>query len=200
MIDAVIFDLGNVLAFHDNEKLFAKLGRLFRADVRARLEGTGLWERVNKGQLPGDALRHELNARIGADVARADFERAFCCHFTLNPPMVEKVAALVGRVKLGLLSNTHDLHFDFLRPQLPVLERFDALVLSFEVGAMKPEEAIYRRALEALNVEPAGAVFFDDMEPYVMAARRLGLHAFVFRSADEVSSQLAALGLPGFYK
>jgi putative hydrolase of the HAD superfamily len=197
VIDAVIFDLGNVLAFHDNELLFRELGRLFHGDVRARLEGSGTWERVNKGFLKGDALRQDLNARLGADVSREDFERAWSCHFTLNPPMIRFAEALVGKVKLGLLSNTHDLHVAHLRPRIPVLEKFDALILSCEVGAMKPEEAIYRRALEALQVEPQRAVFFDDMEPYVRAAERFGLHAHVFRSVDEVPGQLAELGLTG---
>jgi putative hydrolase of the HAD superfamily len=195
MIDAIIFDLGNVLAFHDNEKLFRELGRLFKADVRARLEASGVWERVNKGHLKGDALRQELVARLNTDVSREEFERAWTCHFTLNPPMIRHAEALVGKVKLGLLSNTHDLHIANLRPQLPVLERFDVLVFSCEVGAMKPEEAIYRLTLEALHVEPQRAVFFDDMEPYVRGAEQLGMHARVFRSADEVPRQLAELGL-----
>lgn len=195
MIDAVILDLGNVLAFHDNDKLFTELSRLFRADVRARVEGSGLWEGVNKGRFKGDALRQELVARTGTQVSREDFERAWSCHFTLNPPMIRHAEALVGKVKLALLSNTHDLHVAYLRPLLPVLERFDALVLSCEVGAMKPEEAIYRRALDALKVEAHRAVFFDDLEPYVRAAEKYGLHARVFRSADEVPQQLAELGL-----
>jgi putative hydrolase of the HAD superfamily len=195
VIDAVIFDLGNVLAFHDNELLFRELSRLFKGDVRARLEGSGTWERVNKGFLKGDALRRELVARLGAEVSREDFERAWSCHFTLNPPMIRNVEALVGHVKLALLSNTHDLHVAHLRPLIPVLEKFDALILSCEVGAMKPEEVIYRRAVEALKVEPPRAVFFDDMEPYVRAAERFGLNARVFRSADEARDQLVELGV-----
>jgi putative hydrolase of the HAD superfamily len=195
MIDAVIFDLGNVLAFHDNDKLFAELSRLFHADIRARAFGSGLWEAVNKGRFKGDALRRELVARTGVEVSAEDFERAWSCHFTLNPPMIRHAEALVGKVKLALLSNTHDLHVKHLRPQLPVLERFDALILSCECGAMKPEEAIYRRALDALDVEPQRAVFFDDLEPYVRAAEKYGLHARVFRSAADVPGQLAELGL-----
>jgi putative hydrolase of the HAD superfamily len=163
--------------------------------VRARLEGSGTWERVNKGFLKGDALRQDLVARLGVEVPRDEFERAWSCHFTLNPPMIRLAEALVGKVKLGLLSNTHDLHVQHLRPLIPVLEKFDAVTLSCEVGAMKPEEAIYRHALDALQVEPHRAVFFDDLEPYVRAAEKLGLHAHVFREAAEVPGQLKALGL-----
>lgn len=198
-IEAVILDLGNVLAFHDNAKLFRELSAVFGASpeaLKARLEGSGVWDRVNRGQLKGDALRVELASRLGGQApSPEDFYRAWTCHFTLNAPMVRLTEALVGRVKLVLLSNTHDLHVRFLRPQLPVLERFDGLVLSCEVGHLKPERAIYERAIAAAGVAPSKAVFFDDVEPYVEAARGAGLHAHVFRDAREVPAQLRALGL-----
>ncbi len=200
-IEAVILDLGNVLAFHDNAKLFREMASRFGATpeaLKARLEGSGVWERVNRGQLRGDALRLELAARLGAaePPTADDFYRAWTCHFTLNAPMVRHAEALVGEVKLVLLSNTHDLHVRYLRPLLPVLERFDGLVLSCEVGLIKPEPAIYERALAVAGVPASKAVFFDDVAAYVDAARRVGLHAHVFEDARHVPAQLAALGLP----
>jgi putative hydrolase of the HAD superfamily len=199
VIDAVILDLGNVLAFHDNARLFRELAALYRtteARLRERLEGTGTWERANRGHLKGDLLRLELNRRLGAEPSPHDFVRVWSCHFTLNTPMIHQVERLVGKARLVLLSNTHDLHVAHLRPQLPVLERFEGLVLSCEVGLIKPEPEIYARAIALAGVPPQRAVFFDDMEPYVEGARRAGLHAHVFRDAAEVPGQLAALGLP----
>ena len=200
MIEAVIFDLGNVLAFHDNAKLFRELAKLYGTTpeaMRARLEGSGIWERANKGQLKGDALRVALGERLGGPrpEPRA-FVDAWSCHFTLNAPMIRHVERLAGKVRLVLLSNTHDLHVANLRPLIPVLEKFDALVLSCEVGCMKPEARIYAHAIEAARAPPSRAVFFDDVEAYVAGARKAGLHAHVFRDAAEVPAQLAALGLP----
>lgn len=63
----------------------------------------------------------------------------------------------------------------------PTVERLgldracDAVVLSCEVGAHKPEPAIYERALDALGVAPADAVFVDDQTPYCDGARALGV-------------------------
>jgi putative hydrolase of the HAD superfamily len=197
MIDAVILDLGNVLAFHDNAKLFRALAGLFHTDVeglRAQVDSS-VWDRVNRGQLPGDALRLELSSRLEHTPSREDFERAWSCHFTVNEPMVRHTEALVGRVKLVLLSNTHDLHVAHLRPRLPVLERFDGLVLSCEVGLVKPQAEIYARALQCAGVPASRAIFFDDIEAYVEGARAVGIHGQVFRSAADVPSALAALGL-----
>lgn len=195
-LEAVVLDLGNVLAFHDNELLFREMARAFNTTpeaMRTRLDG-GLWDRVNRGQLPGDSLRLELNERLGGALKAAEWFALWNCHFTLNLPMVAHVERLVGRVRLVLLSNTHDQHVAYLRPQLPVLERFDGLVLSYEVGLVKPERGIYLRALEVAQVPPERAVFFDDVERYAVAARDVGMHGRVFRRAEEFPAQLAELG------
>lgn len=196
-IQALILDLGNVLAFHDNTKLFAELARAFRTtgdEMKARLDG-GLWERVNRGQLPGDALRRELVARLGHSISPAEWIDVWNCHFSINEAMVAHVERLVGRVRLVLLSNTHDQHVAFLEPKLPVLSHFDGLVLSYEVGLIKPERAIYERAIAVTGVPPWRAAFFDDIERYAAAASDAGLHGRVFHSATEFPAQLGALGI-----
>ena len=56
------------------------------------------------------------------------------------------------------------------------LEReFDALILSFEVGARKPQPAIYRAALDAVGSEASDAIFVDDQADYCDGARALGI-------------------------
>lgn len=195
-IDALILDLGNVLAFHDNAKLFRELARAFRTTPEALEERLGgVWERVNTGGLPGDALRRELVLRLGAELAPAEWLALWNCHFTVNEPMVRLVERLVGRLRLVLLSNTHDQHLAFLRPKLPVLERFEGLVLSYEVGAVKPDPRIYRRALELARVPAGQAAFFDDVQAYADAATALGLHGRQFTTAERFAAQLAELGV-----
>ena len=194
---AVILDLGNVLAFHDNEKLFKEMARAFGTTpqgMHAGLDST-LWDRVNRGLLPGDALRKELVARLGGEVSPTDWFALWNCHFTINDAMVKHVEKLVGKVRLVLLSNTHDQHVAYLRPRLPVLEKFDGLVLSCEVGAMKPEKAIYERALALARVEPSKAIFFDDVERYAQAAAQVGITGRVFKETADFPAQLAAFGI-----
>lgn len=195
-LDAIILDLGNVLAFHDNTKLFAEMARAFDTTpdaMKARLDG-GLWERVNRGQLPGDALRAELVQRLEKDLSPQAWFDVWNCHFTLNEPMITMVSFLVGRVKLVLLSNTHDQHVAWLRPRLPILSDFDALVFSCEVGLIKPEKAIYEKALAAAGTAPWKTVFFDDVKAYATAATQVGMHGRVFTTVEQFTEDLARLG------
>lgn len=195
-LDALILDLGNVLAFHDNTKLFAEMARAFDATpaaMKERLDG-GLWERVNRGQLPGDSLRQELVSRLGKALSPAAWFDLWNCHFTVNEPMVTMVQFLAGQVKLVLLSNTHDQHFAYLRPRLPVLEQFDALVLSYETGLIKPEKGIYEKALAAAGTAPWKTAFFDDVKAYATAATQVGIHGRVFTTVEQFQEDLARLG------
>lgn len=74
----------------------------------------------------------------------------------------------------------------------PVIDRlglegaFDAVLLSFEAGAMKPHPEIYRSALRALDADgPAGAVFVDDQPAYCDGASAVGLDTRLILRANE---------------
>jgi putative hydrolase of the HAD superfamily len=195
--DALILDLGNVFAFHDNARLFREMAKTFGTTpeaMSARLDA-GLWDAVNRGTLSGDALRRELVSRLGAEVSPEAWFALWNCHFTIHDAMVRAVEPLVGRVKLVLLSNTHDQHVAYLRPRLPILERFDALVLSYEVHAIKPEKEIYALAVERAGVPASRACFFDDVQRYVDAAAQVGLPARLYTDAPTFLGHLKELGL-----
>jgi putative hydrolase of the HAD superfamily len=196
LVDAVLLDLGNVLVFHDNDLLLARLAALGRrpvAEVTAAL--APLWEPCNVGRLAGDELRQAVAAAVGAPIDTDTFARVWSCHFTVHEEVLPLVESLLGRVKVLLVSNTNATHIAALRPRLPILDRFDGLVLSHEVGVAKPAPAIFAEALRRAAAAPARAVFFDDVAAYVDAARRLGLRGEVFTDAATFRAQLAALGL-----
>lgn len=196
-IETVIFDLGNVLALHDNDLLLRRLAQRAGTTPQQLLPrlDRSLWERIHRGKLPGEKLREELCRRVGQDIPSGEFFELWSCHFTIHRQVLPTVEGLLGRVKLVLLSNTNELHWRFLRPRLPLLERFDHLLLSHELGLSKPEPAIYLRALELAGVEPAQAAFFDDLPEYVEAACRLGILGKLFLGPAQLRADLAQLGL-----
>ncbi|WP_434386693.1 HAD family hydrolase [Melittangium boletus] len=196
-VRAVILDLGNVLAFHDNALLFRRLGAragLDAEEAARRLSGAG-WTAANRGLLGPEGIRRDVCEALGVDVPMAEFTALWNCHFTLHDAVLPHVERLEGQVKRLLLSNTNVLHVAWLKPRLPVLERFDHLVLSCETGHVKPEPAIYEEALRHAGCAPDEAAFFDDLPEYVAAANTLGIRGHLFTTADAFDAQLRALGL-----
>jgi FMN phosphatase YigB (HAD superfamily) len=195
-IDAVLLDLGNVLVFHDNDYLLARLAALGPrsvAEVAAAL--APLWDPCNTGRLAGGALRNAIASAAGVPLDDDAFAAVWSCHFTVHEQVLPLVESLAGRVKLLLVSNTNAAHIEALRPRLPVLERFDSLVLSHEIGIAKPDPGIFAEALRRAGTAPDRTVFFDDVPAYVEAARAAGLRAEVFTDAPTFRTHLAALGL-----
>jgi len=196
-IDALLLDLGNVFVFHDNVALmraFAARSGISGEALAARLPAD-FWDRINRGRVDEAGIRREFEKALGVVLDPADFFELWNSHFTIHEALVARVETWVGRVKLVLLSNTNEPHMRWVRPRLPILRRFDALVLSYELGLAKPDRAIFEVALQRAGVPAARAAFFDDVPEYVEAAGALGIQGRVFTTAEAFDRQLRDLGL-----
>jgi len=107
----------------------------------------------------------------------ADMERAFFSEerVHLYDDSLRVVRGLrESGVRTALVSNcSHSTRPTVDRLRLDL--EFDAVILSFEVGAKKPQPEIYRAALGSLRVQPQAAVFVDDQARYCDGARDLGM-------------------------
>jgi putative hydrolase of the HAD superfamily len=143
---------------------------------------------VEKGEVPEPDFERAFAPLLGADVVAAGLLRRLTAALQPEPAMLEAVAKLhaVG-ITTVLVSNSFGRHaYNDYRLE----QRFDHIVLSAEVGVRKPAGAIYRRALELAGCEPAEALFVDDLEQNVVAARRAGLRALLH---EDAASTIAAL-------
>jgi putative hydrolase of the HAD superfamily len=195
-IGAVIVDLGNVLAFHDNALLYQRLaGRAgIKYDASQPLFQKSLLEQVQTGILDREGIRREICAVLKTPLSSPEFFDLWNCHFTINDSVIPIVESLVGRVKLLLLSNTNYLHMDYLRTRLPILEKFDHLLLSQELGMMKPNPEIFHRAVQVAGFPAHQTAFFDDIPAFVDAAKNVGIQARLFTNTESFIEQLKELG------
>jgi putative hydrolase of the HAD superfamily len=194
---AVILDLGNVLVFHDDALLFHRLGErsgLDADEVQARLRGEG-WDAANRGEMTREEIWRGTCQALGMELAAADFNDLWCCHFRVHDAVMPLVESLVGRAALLLLSNSNPIHVEHLRPLLPLLARFDHVLFSCELGMAKPDPRFYREALKRAGTAPGQTAYFDDHPPFLLPARALGMQAFHFTGAEGFRRQLEALGL-----
>ena len=65
------------------------------------------------------------------------------------------------------------------------LDEFEVQMYSCEIGTVKPEPEIYLECCRRLGCAPAEAVFLDDKKVNTEAGRRVGMHSYVFHSADD---------------
>lgn len=103
----------------------------------------------------------------------------------VDQELVRYIRSLRPRMKTGMISNAWPEIRRYLVHEWRIADAFDDLVLSAEVGLAKPDPAIYRLALSRLGVEAQQAVFVDDFEVNVIAARQVGMQAVHFRSPDQ---------------
>ena len=98
---------------------------------------------------------------------------------------------------LGILSNTCDAHWQFIRRHRYTLIEglFSVYALSFELHDVKPNTAIYQKALELIGYRPEEVLFIDDREENVAGACEAGLQAIQYRSAFETAQALRDHGL-----
>lgn len=93
-------------------------------------------------------------------------------------------------IQMGVITTTHKEMWQFKLNQFALNKLFKPIVTSFETGFVKPEKEAYLLALEKAEVEPAETIFIDDSEINVQAARKLGIKAIRFVSADSLEEQL----------
>lgn len=93
---------------------------------------------------------------------------------------------------VALLSNDSPALRDRLHA-LAIADLFDPLIISGEVGVMKPDPRAYTLTLQRLACPPGRAVFIDDMPANIAAAQALGIHGIHYTPTLDLPTALAPL-------
>lgn len=198
-VDAVVFDLGNVLVHWDPYLPF--VGRMARPDVEAffaDVDFPRLNQRQDAGRSWADA-RAEVQSRFPQHVAALDL---YLDHFaaSLAGP-VEGSAEIVrelsaGGVRVLGLTNWSAETYRHAVPAAPVIGLLEGVLVSGQEGIAKPDPRIFALLGERYGLDPGRTVFTDDSPPNVAAAQRAGYVAVLFAESDGLRRDLGALGLP----
>lgn len=199
---SIIFDFGNVVAFFDHDSAWERLARergLAADAMRRRLSERGfaaLLARYESGLTTSDGFRRGLEGMLEIELAEADLERAWGGIFRLN----EAVAAILPRLKasgarLVLGSNTNEIHAKrFLHEYATTMSSFDAIVLSYEIGRLKPAVEFYAECVIAARATAGECLFIDDRVENVEGALRAGLTGLLYRDSAGLIEDLTNLG------
>ena len=164
-------------------------------EVPARIRATGLVAPFERGEIEPEPFVRELSAALKLDITYSEFCDWWSSVF-LQPTLVSDslLEDLQSRHRLLALSNTNVIHFAMVKKAYPLLRHFDGYVLSYEVGAAKPEAKIYREAIARAQCDPAECFFTDDLVVNVEAARAHGMDAVQFFSAEQLEEELRGRG------
>jgi putative hydrolase of the HAD superfamily len=201
-INAVILDYGKVLARCPTTEEFGRMAEMFNVSFDSFYK---LWEASRSpydcGGLTAEEYWLELAVQTNTSLDGGQIERLrkveveIWAH--LDQDMLDWVSDLhAAGVKVGLLSNMPSDLVTYARTNFQWLQKFTFQTFSAEVRLIKPDPAIYEHTLHGLDISAAEALFVDDRENNVRAARALGMHAIEFRSISQMKHELEALGFP----
>lgn len=199
MHKTIIFDLGNVIVpldFPASYQAWSAATGLAPEEIQRRIQSVDHYRAYEAGELSTPKFQQEMELLFGLQLDETAFMNLWSSLFS-EPTLIDAqlLMKLKQRYRIVLLSNTNDLHFRFIRRHYPIVELFDAYVLSFEVQSMKPDPGIYRAAVEAARC-PSGQCFFtDDLPANIEAARAAGLDAEVFIDEVTLLSHFEARGI-----
>jgi putative hydrolase of the HAD superfamily len=118
------------------------------------------------------------------------FKKYYADIFSLNEDVISLLPNLKKNYKLFLLSNTDSIHQQYGWQKYEFLNYFDELILSHKVGAVKPEEKIYRKVEEASAFPSEEHFYIDDIQEYVDAAKKIGWDAVQFINYEKLVNDL----------
>lgn len=83
----------------------------------------------------------------------------------------------------------------YLKQQYDIWSLFKGIVVSAEVGHLKPSEAIYRHLLDTYAITPSETIFIDDMLVNVEGARKIGIKGIQFNTIEQCRNDLQQFGV-----
>lgn len=191
---AVIFDYGNVLARTLDAAPRARWEQrcgLLPGALEGLVHNTHSWVAAQCGRITAEAHWHAVARSLKlTGEESAELQATFYSGDRVHTALVARLDALrAAGTPTALLSNfSTDLRR--LLHQQDLLRRFDHIVISAEIGVMKPHAAAYQAVLDLLALPGTACIFVDDQPDNVTAAQALGMQGLVF---DQTPACLAAL-------
>jgi epoxide hydrolase-like predicted phosphatase len=197
LIKARFFDIGGVLVRTldrtPRTRLAERLGMSYEA-LDELVFGGEQGIKAQRGEITAEEQWAYVCQQVGWPFARwPELESEFFQGDFLDTGLVDYLRQLHGRYKTGIISNALSNVRAAIAEKWHMTDAFDVIITSAEVGVMKPDPRIFQVALQALEVQPAEAVFVDDFAHNVEGALAVGLHAIQFRTPEQVLRELEAV-------
>jgi putative hydrolase of the HAD superfamily len=195
-IKAVFFDLGGVIVRTEfqapREQLAERLGLEYE-DLSKIVFDSDSGLKASLGEISSEDHWASIIKRLKRPASElAAIRDEFFAGDIVDRTLVEYIRSLRDNYKTGLISNAWgDLRDFIVREKFE--DAFDKMIISAEVGAVKPEAKIFQIALEQFGASPNEAVFVDDFLINVEGCEKVGMRGIHFRDPESALKQLKQL-------
>lgn len=199
----VVFDLGKVIFDYDLNLISNALSKystkefIFKDMNSFIYQNKELFFKYERGQISSiDFYKQMLTLLSLQNLSFEEFSKIWNEIFSPMQDVIDLICSLSKRYNLALLSNTNQLHFDYLYQKYgDFFMNFKKLHLSYLMNSRKPESAIYEQVIKEHNVTPANIFFTDDNQENIYSAMFMGIKAYHFKNISKLKQDLESFGI-----
>jgi epoxide hydrolase-like predicted phosphatase len=195
-IRAVFFDFGGVIMRTEYQSPRQKLAERFNMDydeMDRAVFGSDSARRASIGEITEEAHWAAILKRFKQPASEMQvFRDTFFGGDVIDRKLVEYIRSLRGEFHTGLISNAWSGLREFITKE-KLIDLFDTVIISAEIGVTKPSAKIYEVALDQAKVRAGDAVFVDDMPINIEACEKIGMKGVLFNHPEKSLSRLDQL-------
>jgi putative hydrolase of the HAD superfamily len=195
-IHAVFFDWGGVIARTEyqapRQHLAERLGMEYEDIVKIVFDSPSS-DRASVGEISAEEHWAQVTKRLRRPASETEtIRKEFFAGDVIDREIVDYLRSLRSDYFVGLISNAWSDMRDYITGQ-KIEDAFEHMVISAEVGVMKPQARIYQIALEQAGVSPNEAVFVDDFYKNIEGCQAVGMHGIHFQNPEQAMNELKQL-------
>lgn len=200
-VRSVIFDLGRVLIdfdFQISAKEIAALSDKSPDEIYDFFFSSPLTQSFEEGRVSPEDFFSKVKSHLGLKISINEFLPIWNKIFFLtdeNNRVYQLSKRLKRHYKIALLSNVNILHFEYLKHNFPIFDTFDPILVSYEIGFVKPSPMIYQKAIDVLGCRPGEIFYTDDRKELIDAAKELGLRGYVYKGCEQLKRDMISCGI-----
>ncbi|CAN5334170.1 HAD family phosphatase [soil metagenome] len=188
-IKNIIFDLGGVLINIDYNILiaaFSKIGLPHFEDYFSQKQQSNLFDDYENGRISSDTFRKKIKEHCQPNTSNIEIDAAWnSMILDLPKERMNLLMSLKGKYRTFLLSNTNEIHMQFIYKYLKkefhindFSSCFEKVYLSFEMGMRKPDVQIFEKVLNDNDLNKDETLFIDDSIQHIESAKLLGVMTY----------------------
>jgi putative hydrolase of the HAD superfamily len=198
-IKNIVFDVGNVLVRWDPHTIINQSfpNHVSPQSLMQAIFKHQTWYDLNLGLITEVEAIAQYHERLQIDKPSLELliqiAKASLLPIEESILLLERLSRLEFKL-YALTDNTKEIMI-YLKEKYQFWQYFQGVVVSAEIGYLKPAQEIYQHLLTTYQLEPFETVFIDDLEKNIQGAKQCGIHGVVFQNTAQCIESLKALGV-----